>query len=354
MRTWIRGLPYFNAQLQVIKEYGSSMTDERMKRAAFVTALIIGSKLAELIPIMLLASDDQKEKYKDLEPDELARYIIIPSRNGKDLLRFRIPEQMAALGTPMNMALQNYLTGAGYDWGDFKDGATAWVPDQFDVTKPTRFVLSWIIQLGRPAIEVAMNKKMWPAPRPMEGQSVQYLPSSERSYRTTSDVAKAVGKAIGDQTGLSPIKIDALLEGYLGRGVKLFTKTEGELSKLFAPYARDSYFEAGRRVQSFYEKSKKITEIKTAVADKKITLSKEEQKVIDRQATIIKDVKEGLKQYRDLKDERSAEAAIIRAKIIDGIDSLESDEKYRDQFSSKKTSANQSAVRTPYVTRTVK
>lgn len=349
-RAMVRGIPYLNAGIQVIKEYRSAMTDERMKRAAFITALVVGAKLAELIPMMLLASDDQKEKYKDLEPDELARYIIIPSRNGKDLLRFRMPEQMTALGVPMNMALQNYLTDSGYDWDDFKDGTTAWIPDQFDVTEPVRMALSWIPQLGKPAIEVAMNVKTWPAPRPMEGQSVQYLPPSERAYRTTSAAAKVVGKAIGDRTGLSPIKVDALLEGYLGRGVKLFTKTEGELSKLAAPYARDSYFEAGRRVQSFYDKSKKITEIKTAVADKKVTLSKENQKVIDRQATIIKDVKEGLKTYRDLKDERSAEAAIIRAKIIDGIDSLESDEKYRDQFSSKKGAGERSG----YVTRSVR
>lgn len=334
-RALVRGVPYMNAGMQVIKEYAKSWTDERTKRVAAVTALVIAAKLAEIIPIILLASDDQKDKYKDLEADELAKYIFIPSRNGKDLVRYRIPEQMTGLATPINMALQNYWTDAGYGWSDFKDGSMAWIPDQFDVTEPTRMVLSWIPQIAKPSIETAMNVRTYPRPRPLEGQGVQYLPPSERAYRTTSEFSKTIGGVIGDLTGLSPIKIDALLEGYFGRGVKLFTKTGSEIDKLISPYAKESYFEAGRRIQNFYDKADMVGYILSAIEDGKTVRDDVDMKKLERQQEIIKDVKAGLKEYRDLSDEDTVEARIIRAKIIDGIDSLESDETYEAQFKKK-------------------
>lgn len=336
-RAWVRSIPYMNPQIQVIKEYAKAHADGRRGRVMVVTALVIAAKLAELIPMMMMASDDQKDKYKDLESDELSRYIFIPSRNGKDLLRFRIPEQMTPLATPMNMVLQNMMSNAGYGWSDFKNGAMAWIPDQFDVTEPGRMVLSWIPQLTKPTIEVSMNVKTWPAPRPMEGQSVQYLPPSERAYRTTSEFAKTIGKVIGNKTGLSPIKIDALLEGHFGRGVKLLTKTGTEVDKLIRPYAKESYFEAGRRIQNFYDKSEKLEQMRNAISEGKMTLGDRETKVFERQIEIVRDVKDGLKQYRDLQDEDTTEARIIRAKIIDGIDALETDEAYKNQFKKKST-----------------
>lgn len=332
-RALVRGIPYLNASLQVTKEYGKSFFDERKGRVATVTALVIGAKVAELIPLMLMASDDQKEKYKDMEPDELARYIILPSRNGEDLLRFRIPEQMAGLGVGINMGLQEHLKKDGkafndYSFMEYKSGMTAWIPDQFDVTEPTRMMVSWIPQLGKPALESVMNVKTWPDIRPLESQSQQYRPVEERAYRTTSDAAKWASKHIGKYTGLSPIKIDHLLEGYLGRTAKLFTKFDREKDKLLAPYVRESYFEAGRRVQAFYDKAEKVDMKTASIRDKDGEVPDD----LKNEARIINDVKRGLKEYRDLKSENGPEASIIRAKIIDGMDSLGSDEYYEENF----------------------
>jgi len=344
-RAIVRGLPYFNAALQTTKEYGKAWFDERRGRVALVTALILGAKMAELIPMMMMSSDDQKEKYKDLEPEELARYLILPSRNGKDLLRFRIPEQMSSLATGMNMALQEHLKFNKYSFEEYKAGMTAWIPDQFDVTEPTRLLVSWIPQLVRPTAETTFNVKTWPRIRPLESQTQEGLPAKFRAYRTTSELAKAISSLIGEKTGLSPIKVDHIIEGYLGRTVKLLTKPQRELAKLLNPFLRESYFDAGRRVQNFYEREKEITEILNAIKAEKMTVSEKVKKTLERQKEIANDVNRGLKEYRAIPDEDVVGAKVLRSKIIDSIDAIETDEFFKNNFPRKSDSSSRSRGR---------
>lgn len=331
-RAWVRGVPYFNAGMQVVKEYGKTLADQdRSKRALLVTSLVIGAKLAELIPFMLLANDDQKEKYKDIHADYLARYIFIPHPNGEDLLKFRVPEQMTGLAAPVNMALQNYLMDNDYNAREMKDAGLAWLPDQFDVTEPKRAFLSWMPQFGKPMLEVLMNTKTWPDTMPVESQEVQYDLPKYRAYRTTSEMAKA----LGEKTGLSPIKIDHLLQGYFGRSIKLVTKTRNELKKTLNPFLHESYFSAGRSVQEFYDQADAITQMRAAIKDGKEVLSDKDAALLEQDYQKVLSVKRGLKEYRDMDDERTPEAEKLRAKIIDTMDSLGTGEQYKEYFPRK-------------------
>jgi len=325
-RTWVRTLPYFNAALQVNKEYAKAMTTKgRKSRAMAVTAILLSAKVAELIPMMLLASDDQREKYKDVEPDYFARYIFLPHWNGKDLLRFRVPEQMTMLASPINMALQNAMMDNNFDRGDMKDAAMAWVPDQFDPSEPTRFFLSFLPHVSKVTAETAMNKRTWPKIRDLEpdymtkGRNAK-LPQN-RTFKTTS----AVAKELGELTGLSPIKIDHFMEGMLGRSIKMVTKTNSEWEKQIRPFEQRYYFTAARNVRDFYEQKEKTQQLYNSVKQREVEVSREHGKQIFKDMQLAKRVDELLKRYRELDEdglEDSEDAYRLRKDIIEKINMM--------------------------------
>ena len=320
-RTWISGLPYFNAALQVLHEYSSTLGDpKRRNRAIFVTAALMSAHTGAMLVLMGMGSDDQKKKYADLEPGELSSYVILPHPNGIDLLKFRIPEQMAPFSTVMNMAMAERQANADYRASEYLDAITSWIPDQMNITAPIRAFLSWMPQVLRPASETIFNKRTYPRIRDLESQGTQrrFPRPGDRVYRSTS----AMAKVIGDQLNISPIKVDHLIEGYLGRSIRYVTGKRGFLRKLINPFLREAYFGAGRKVQSFYHAREQLAVHKDQMKHSKRRYKSREKRMLKDDERLIKETEKMLSAYRKLDTERDRGARRLRAEILDNIDAL--------------------------------
>ena len=340
-QTVIKSIPYVNSGLQVGKIYAKSAfsDDPKIRRqVALVTALIMGAKIAELLPFMYAASDDQKEKYKNIHPDYMTQYIFLPHPNGIDLLKFRVPDQMNALSSVLNMVLQNAMMDNNYDGGDMKDAAIAWVPDQFDFTEPVRCALSWMPQLIKPGLEVAFNKRTFPKVMPLETPGIERQLPQYRTYKNTSKIAKVISSVIGEKTGLSPIKVDHLLRGYWGRTVKLITNPMQEWRKTLNPFKLELYFSAGRNVQNFYEQARAIENKISSIKDGNEKVTPAEKFALERDMEIVLSVKRGMRKYRKVEDINGPQARALRSMMIDSMDSLGSGESFVDHFPRKSRS----------------
>ncbi len=191
---FIRGIPYFNASLQVLDQHARvAATPDGKKRMLVVLAAITSAYIASMMAL-LDAEDEQKEQYKDLKPEELARYLYFPHPSGKNLIRLPMSEVFTPAGTIINMIIADELLKAKYTQSDYIHAATAILPDQFDPSEPTRAFLSWIPQIFKTGTEAVVGVKTYPEVTPLESMAVKNLPPGLRTKRNTSDFAKWLGE----------------------------------------------------------------------------------------------------------------------------------------------------------------
>ncbi len=244
-RTFIQSLPFFNASLQVLAQYGRTLHNPKTRNKALLVVLaIMAASISSLAYLLIKGTKKQKEAYQAIPVTELAMFVYFPAPNGVDLIRIRVPEQMNVIPTLMNMAIANEMLDAKYDGPEFMNAMTAWLPDQLNITDPARQLTSLIPQLAAPIIGVTLNKKFYPQVRPLENMSMENLPVSERYTDYTSSVAKFLGK----EFNLSPVKIDFLIQGYLGRYTKFITG-----QKISNPFIREMYMSGSRQIQKYYD-----------------------------------------------------------------------------------------------------
>lgn len=321
-QTFIRGLPFFNASIQVLDQTARvANTKEGRKRMTFVTIAITAAYLSAMMA-MMDASDEQKEQYKDLEAEDLANFIYFPNPSGEGLLRVKMANTFSIPGTVMNMMIANRVFSAKYEARDVMEAATAFLPDQFNVLDPTKAILGWIPQVFKPAAHVIFNVKEYPTVTNLVSQGLQRKPAALQYNEGTSVFAKKMGELFN----LSPIKIDYLLTGYLGRASGLLTGKPGVYNP-FNSIMRDYYFTSGRRVREFYDTKEKINGEYTAYQNLEKgfeDLPKERVDEIYRVQIITTEIDELLGEYRDLDIENDQEkAAELRAKILLHIENLE-------------------------------
>jgi len=317
---WEASLPYYKAAKQVLGEFGSALNDpKRRKRAIVAISLVFGAKIAEMAAQAILATPDQKEKFKDLAPAELSLYVYYPHPNGIDLLRFRVPEQIGGFAAVANMAMMEAMGIADYKGKEYVDAATAFIPDQWNLTDPARAFWAWIPQVFKPGVETIFEKKTWPTIRPMIPGGLQYKEARFQTQENSSIVAKA----LGEQLDLSPIKIDHLLEGYLGRSITYLTGKPGTLRKNLNPFLREVYFTSGRRVQRYYEIKDQTDKLRTSVQNKLRPFTSEERNRIAKNTARMRRIAKNLAAYRKITDMSSQSAAELRALILNDIDALE-------------------------------
>ena len=311
--SWVTSIPFFNPALQVIAQYSKSLKDPvTQRRAAFVTALVIGAVIASFEYLRYRGTKEQIDTYKSLSPEELNNYIFVPHPNGKSLLRIPIPSQMGALGTMINMALANSQIDARYTGKEMVEGGLSWLPDQFNFINPARQFFSLFPHIAMPMIGYFTGKRFYPEIRDLEGLSVKYLPAGQRSYAYTSKLAKV----IGERLGLSPIKIDYLIEGYFGRATRIFIgKSYGN------PFVRDIYLYSSRQLQEYYD----IKE-KNDIAYKNIDTVQDmnERQQIRNIHEKIKVIDDKVSKFRKLEitDKEDSYVATLREQILDGVDTL--------------------------------
>jgi hypothetical protein len=261
------------------------------------------------------ATKKQKEAIKGIQPQELATYIWFPHPNGEDLIRLPIPQEMGIFGTFINMNVLDQLEDAHYKPGEYLDAATSWIPDQLNFTNAERMVVSWIPQIAKPALEVTMNKRTYPKVTPLESDLMKELPPGERYNERTSALAKLIGRKLD----ISPILLDHLIEGYMGRTVKFATGKE-----ITNPIIREVYTLSMRQVENYYD-------IKTR-ADQQINLIKSDPNrfTLEERNKIRSDYVKTLRIANDIRiyrkafqqDKNDLRLGDYRTKVLDGIDSL--------------------------------
>lgn len=319
-QVFIKSIPFFNPSIQVMDQaIRSGIEDEKGRvRYGFTVAAVTAAMASSFYLMLQGASDDQKDLYLDLQPEELAKYIWLPNpSDSTKLIRIRIPDQMAVFGTLFNMVLADNLMNADYSFGDYVDAATSFLPQQFQFNDPARMFLSWIPQMFKPSVLTIANVKDYPKVIPLESISKQRIPSEFRTQETTTPVAKALGQTeLAKTLNLSPIKIDYLITGYFGRASGFALGKPGIYNPL-QTVNREYYFTSGRRLQNYYDIKKENDENYTAMNQKLRTFTEKEKDGIRKLRTKLNRIDGLLEDYRkaDLK-ESEAKTKHLRSKIL--------------------------------------
>ena len=207
---------------------------------------------------------------------------------------------------------------ANYTAGEYLDAATSWLPQQFNVTAPVRMFLAWIPQIIKPGFMTVAGIKDYPRVAPLESQTMQNRLPENRFTPSTSPVSKELGKLLG----LSPIKIDYLLTGYLGRSIGFLTGKPG-IYNPFSSMNMDYYFESGRKLQNYYDLKQTNSRQYSDYKNKRIQLSQPEVLNMLKTKAKLKQVDSLLQTYKDLNPDKQPKTMnIFRNKIIKIINSL--------------------------------
>lgn len=327
-QTYVRGLPFFNAALQVIDQSARvAATPAGRQRMTMVTLAVTAAYLVSAMA-MGGASDEQKEQYRDLEAADLANFIYFPNPSGEGLIRVKMSNTFSIPGTLINMVIANRMFSARYDLKDAMEGATAWLPTQLQFTKPET-ILSWLPQIFKPAAYTVLNVKDYPTVSPLVNQGLQRKPAALQFNEGTSTFAKF----LGEKMNISPIKIDYLLTGYFGRASGFLTGKPGVYNPA-SSIMRDYYFTMGRRVREYYDQSEKVNAEYTAFQNWEkgyTSYTKPQTDELYRRKIIVDDIDDRLAEYRDIDVEKEPEkASKMRAEILLLIEHLETGTKPKD------------------------
>jgi hypothetical protein len=127
---------------------------------------------------------------------------------------------------------------------------------------------------------------------------------------------------MGELLGLSPIKIDYLLTGYLGRATGFVTVKPGIYNPL-KTMEREYYFTAGRKVQQFYDLKEKNDQDYGDFKNMRREFTKEEAIDILEKKEKIALVYNALGLYREIDIEKNLEASVkLRDTILKIIDTF--------------------------------
>jgi len=307
MTTLVRSIPFFNAGVQSIRVHIESLKGSRgenvRNRAMFVVMASMAAAIASSYWIMKKATKEQKNLYTELDPQELASYIWLPAADGKRLTKIKMYGPQMGLATVFNMGMWEMAGETSYVGGEYADAGTAWLPDQLTIGSPSRLFFSWLPQIIKPWMETLTGVKVWPSVRPLETMGMKNQEPRFRFHERTPEYAKW----LGDKLNLSPVKIDHLIEGLMGRGTRPFLGKE-----IKNPFMREWYFTAGRTLQDYYEQREESNGLYNSLqkGEREFTLDETVKIIKQRQQIHGKPAKRGqkgepgiddlIKRYRDL------------------------------------------------------
>ncbi len=310
-------IPYFNASMQILGEQAESWTSTdpvRRQRAQFVAMSVGALMIGSMVNAYRNGTEDQKRLLRDLNAQEQSKYLFMPDPNGKDLIRIRVPDMTGSAAGIINMILLGMMSDKSrYDAGDFANAATAFIPDQLNPLSGPRLLFSWLPQIIKPAVELATNTRTFPNLRPIESEGMSYREPKFRAYPTTSQLAKDLGKSLD----LSPIKVDYLIQGYLGRVTKIptwvYEQAKGGQAKFnFNPFIRRWYFESSQVLQDYYNKSREINQKYNTLKHKFETLSPQESRDIQKEHSQVLRINQLMDDYT----KQTRETELMREDLI--------------------------------------
>lgn len=294
MKTLIKSISLFNPSIQALDQFvRSAGQKDTQKRVLFVLVATVVASAAGMSWLMKHATDEQKDQYKDLEGKSLTNYAWFPAPDGKNLIKVRVAEQYGWLAALTNLAIGETIFGIDYKFRDYADAATSWVPDQFDISHPVMALLNLIPQLVKPSLEVVFDRRTYPTVRPLTPRNLEHVAPGLRSIETTSPVAKELGKRLD----LSPIAIDHLVEGYLGRTARFGTMRFSSMK--MNPFFQDWYFTSGRNLQDFYDTRERWQYINKEFKTNPKEVSAEDKKSYFHNGPIIKKIEARLDVIRE-------------------------------------------------------
>lgn len=322
VKTIVRSMPFFNASLQVLDMTNKAFfgkNPKTRKKAILAMSFLTSTMVLGVASVMGFGSDESKKLLLQKTPNELARHIYLPWPWGGKLLEVRVPENMTLIATMLNMGMLEAFGNAKYKGSELVNGAMAWAPDQLNPFEVTQMVASWIPQLLKPIIEVIMDKKTYPNVQPLTPYSQQSLPKWMQKTETTSWFAKKIGTNI-----LSPIQIDHLIEGYVGRASRFVTGRWDLVWK--NPYVANwAYFTSGRMIQNYFSTYNKAKAEINAVKNGDIKIKDLDKDYLKR-VYMIKNVGDSInnlmKVYRTIDKEKinDKKSVDFRNNILDLID----------------------------------
>lgn len=318
-KTFIKSIPFFNPGIQVLAQAAETIGSPKGRARYGFTALgIVAASIAAFAYLLANGTEEQKDLYADINPDELNKYIFLPNPDGKSLIKVRVPDQMEVPATLINMLWADKILDAQYGAGEYFSATMSWLPQQFDLSQPAKALMAWIPQIMKPGVLTMAGVKDYPKIMPLESQSQQAKPPGLRFTESTSPVAKA----LGEKLNISPIKIDYLLTGYVGRAVGFLTGKPG-IYNPFTAMSRQYYFDSGRKVQHYYELKEKNDQDYYAFKHGLKTFTPEQRKEKQDLRERLKAIDNLLSDYRDIDPDKEPEkAARFREEILKRINAL--------------------------------
>ena len=313
----MRSIPYFSSSIQALRQAGRSGFGSKKEAARWwaVYSAVTAAIVATAYYTIHNASDEQKNQYKDLSPEELAMNIYWPARGGKGLHKIPINQEMGGIGAMISMAIAQ-MAGTNYKAGDYVSAGVSFLPRQIQPAEWQQIVFAWIPQIMKPAVSIATNTRDFPNIRPIEGMSQQWKEPKMRFTEATSGVARWVG----DKTGWSPIMVDFFMQGYAGRGATGWLNPMERMN--LRPIQADKYyFEGGRRIQNYYNLKKQNDQQYTSLKESPDSYTAEQEDAILDKRDEYKDISDLLKDYR-LEKKEGGKTEDLRDEIIALVDKL--------------------------------
>jgi len=340
LRAWEDSIVYANSTKQYIYSALKAVRDKDTRKKALTVRLIAGGMSAAGFLYMLNqynnavenGTGEEKEQAQSLMNDYLNQnayglenHIYTMHGDLKELTKVRIAGNYNEVGLMLNMAMAEAFLDKKYSWKDYAVSIkNIYTPNQYDVTKWKEAATSWIPQIIKPMVEIAMNAKTFPEYKELESEYMRKKPSEERYYPWTSDLAIMLGQTDLMKTqGLSPIQIEHYIKATAGRGTDALTKyidegvLSGPLKGLGETFTRivknETYLFTGAGYSEFYDGLTK------AESDYKKAKESRVGPDIERASRVKKTYSGVEKQLRKLRKINSNEDVVIPTKIPNAI-----------------------------------
>lgn len=314
LKLWIGNLPYARSAIQVTTQAIKTMARDKKSRQRYllVWAAVIAAYVAAQEGSMDDATEEQKNLYEGLYGKELARGIYYPDSDGKTLNVVPVGESMGWLAAIINMELMEMAGRTDYKVADYVQAGSSFIPQQLN---PFNGIGTWFSSVLPKPLDVGVgmltNTKFYPATLPIESQSLQRLPAGMRFNEKTSPVSKWAGK----EFGISPVKMDYLVTGLIGRAGNMVL---GKASywNFLSSFEKENYFTSSRTVQNFWEAKKKNDEDYAGYKKDPMANTKAENAEIVNMNNKLKGVYKYLNDYGDIDIEKYPERAQKQRELI--------------------------------------
>jgi hypothetical protein len=307
LKLWIGNLPYARSAIQVTTQAIKTMARDPKSRQRYllVWGLVIAAYVAAQEGSMDDATEEQKALYEGLYGKQLARGIYFPDSDGKTLNVVPVSETMGWLAAMINMELSEMAGRTDYKVSDYAQAGSSFIPQQVNPFNGLAAMFS--SSIPKPfdvGVGLLTNTKFYPAKLPIESQSLQRLPAGMRYNEKTSPVSKWAGK----EFGISPVKMDYLVTGLLGRAGNMVLGKPSYWNFL-SSFEQENYFTSSRLVQDFWETKKKSDENYNGYKKDPKQFTTEEKTEIVKTNTKLKSVYGMLNDYGDIDIEKYPDKA---------------------------------------------